>query len=102
MSGLLQPDALAKLPSVASWLQLARPTLARLNATCSEATPLDERLARCVEVNALCQLDNLRAHPAVSAALAKGAINLHAWVYDIGSGKIRSYDETERSFVDLQ
>ncbi len=102
MTGLLQPATLSAVPSVAKWLELGRPSLEVVNQLCSKDAPLDQRLAKTIEVNTLRQLDNLRGHPAVAAALTKGALSLHAWVYHIGSGDITTYDETKHAFVKLE
>ena len=101
MTGLLRPETLADVPSVARWLGHARATLQVVDALFGTRLPLEERLARTIEINALRQLDNLRSHPAVAAALAACRVSLHAWVYDIRSGAVRSYDEKQRTFVEL-
>jgi carbonic anhydrase len=44
----------------------------------TEAAP---RLTATVEENVLVQLENLRTHPSVAAALARDELKLHGWVY---------------------
>ncbi len=102
MNGLLNPASLSTVPSVAKWLELARPSLEVANQLCSKDAPLERRLATTIESNALRQLDNLRGYPAVAAALARGAVSLHAWVYHIGSGAVTAYDEDKQAFVNLE
>ena len=34
------------------------------------------------------QIEHLRTHPSVLAAMTRGALRLHAWVYEIESGKV--------------
>ncbi len=101
MKALLDPSSAASMPSVARWLDLARPARAVVDSMDSEGLGSADRLARTVEVNVLRQLDSLRGHPAVAAALARNAITLHGWVYDIGSGAITSYDPSQKAFVEL-
>lgn len=101
MGGLLDPASLASVPSVAKWLELARPTRAAVDAMYGDELPHAERLARTIEINTLRQLDSLRGHPSVAAALATGAVSLHAWVYDIGTGAVTSYDDGKQAFVEL-
>ena len=48
--------------------------------------PKDEKLEICIEENVLIQIENLRTHPSVLAALASGKLRLHTWVYEIESG----------------
>ena len=38
--------------------------------------------------NAAQQLENLKTHPTVQAALEAGSLKMQAWVYDIGSGAV--------------
>ncbi len=102
MGGLLNPDAVASVPSVAKWLELARPSKQAADALCTSSTSKEERLKLTIEINALRQLDSLRGHPSVAAALAAGKVELHAWVYDIGSGSVRSYDAQQKKYVELK
>ncbi|TNF38590.1 MAG: carbonic anhydrase [Deltaproteobacteria bacterium] len=101
MGGLLAPESLGALPAVASWLRHARSTAACVHATVSEDADHGHRLKVAVETNVLRQLDNLKTHPSVAAALARHAVKLHGWVYDIGTGSIRSYDPDRQTFVEL-
>ena len=39
-----------------------------------------------IKENVLVQLDNLRTHPMVAAALATGRVKLHGWVYQMETG----------------
>lgn len=97
MKGLLDPAAIAdKLPSVKRWLDTARATRAVVDALAPDDP---RRLDVTIEVNAHAQLDNLRTHPAVAAGLSKGTLALHAWVYGIGDGSVRHYDDEARRFV---
>jgi carbonic anhydrase len=49
----------------------------------------------------LVQLDNLRTYPKVAALLAKGALTLHGWIYEIESGQILAYDPQVSHFVPI-
>jgi carbonic anhydrase len=101
MKGVLAPDSLTRVPSVARWLELARPAGQVVDATGGSDLDPSERLARTIEVNALRQLDNLRTHPSVAAALAQGKLTLHAWIYHIGTGAVTCYDDERGRYVDL-
>jgi len=100
MKGLLAPESLTTVPGVAGWLNLARGTREAVNAIHANASK-GERLARTIEMNATMQLDNLRSHPSVAAAIAAGTLSLHAWVYDIGSGAISAADQTQHTFTEI-
>ncbi|MDH5671553.1 MAG: carbonic anhydrase [Myxococcales bacterium] len=94
MKGLLDPASAAHLPRVSAWLAQAESSRRRVS------DDGEGRLARTIEHNVLQQLDNLRTHPCVAGALARNAIELHGWVYDIGSGAIRQYDPACGDFVE--
>jgi carbonic anhydrase len=49
-------------------------------------------MERLIEANVMLQLDHLRTHPSVAGQMARGALALHGWVYDIGSGVVRMHD----------
>lgn len=77
------------------WLSYIRPAL-------TEVTPLnlngEARHRAIVEANVRLQLRNLLTYSCVAAAVAEG-LNLHGWVYDIGSGSLWTYDEAAGRFV---
>jgi carbonic anhydrase len=99
MHGLLEPEALAKLPSVAGWLEYAKEVLPQVPEAGLTA---EQRLAVAVEKNVLVQLENLKTHPAVKAALEARALRLHGWVYHFEKGQVDVYDPLSGRFVPLQ
>jgi carbonic anhydrase len=98
MRGLMRPENLAGLPTVAQWLRHAE--RARF-VTQENYGDLEEpaRLAALTEQNVLAQLDNLRTYPCVASRLLKRELNLHGWVYDIERGVMRAYDALQGRFV---
>ena len=56
MKGLLNPDSVAALPSVARWLEHARSTRVTVDMACTEDTPAKEKLRRTTEINVLHQV----------------------------------------------
>jgi len=87
MAGLIDPDSLSTLPSVARWVAK------------SGADPTGIEVDALIENNVLVQLDDLAKYPSVHRALDADAVTIHGWVYDIGTGGVRTYDGNE--FVDL-
>lgn len=87
------------LPAVASWLAHADAAKA-VNAARTHLTA-HARLEAMVRGNVIAQLTNIRTHPSVALALDQGRMNLHGWVYDIGSGSIDTLDGTTGRFVPL-
>ena len=83
MGGLLNPGSLESLPRVAAWVAHAETT-----AEAVADAAADERLGAAISHNAAQQLENLKTHPTVQAALEAGSLKMQAWVYDIGSGAV--------------
>ena len=100
MKGLMNPAALGEMPSVASWLRHAEATRRLVKAKYPEAAG-DDLLRVMTEENVLTQIENLQTHPAVAVAMAKDALSIHAWIYDIASGDVNSYDVNEGVFKPL-
>jgi carbonic anhydrase len=64
-----------------------------------EAEPSAESLLALTEDNVVAQLKNLRSHPTVAARLEQGDLALHGWVYHIGTGTVRAYNEAIQGFA---
>lgn len=100
MKGLLHPENLSGLPSVASWLNHAQATAWIMKENYSDqGLTEDQLLSITIQENVLAQIDNLKTHPAIAARLARGAINLHAWTYKIETGDIFSYNHEIGQFA---
>ena len=82
MAGLAAPESLEGLPSVARWLEHSE------SLRDAGTDDLDDLIER----NVALQLEHLAAYPTVKAALAENRLELHGWVYDIGSGQVRVFD----------
>lgn len=100
MKGLLQPESLTALPLVADWLKHAEATRRVTLASYPDYADAD-LLNAAIKENVLVQLDNLRTYPAVAARIATGALTLHAWVYEIESGRILAYDPALTRFAPI-
>jgi len=99
-------ERLEELPAVARWLHYAdhaRDAVAREFAHDQSDDPVLEarKLNALVHENVLAQLDNILTHPKVAAAVARKQLRLHGWVYDIGSGRVDTYDARVRKFVPI-
>lgn len=98
MIGLLHPEKVAQFPTVKSWLRHGD---AALSVVRHRGTAPDEPAAlnQLIEENVILQLQHLRTHPSVAGRLADGTLGLSGWVYDIGHGTVRTYDEAQRKFL---
>jgi carbonic anhydrase len=99
MKGILAGEgALDKMPTVKSWLRNAD-AAKRVASTVADGAPA---LQTMTEQNVLSQLQHLRTHPSVAGAMARGALTISGWVYDIASGDVRIYDEAANRFVGVR
>ncbi len=98
MKGLLQPEMVASLPAVSSWLSHAETTRRIVRDNYGHLGG-DRLLTATVEENVLVQLENLRTLPAVASRLVRGDLHLHGMVYKIETGEVFAYDLASGQFV---
>ncbi len=100
MHALLAPEKVADLPSVSGWLSHAEATRNILKENYAHLD--DEAKANvAIQENVLVQLENLKTLPSVASALARGAINLHGWVYKIQTGEVFAFDPEKGQFTPI-
>lgn len=100
MKGLLNLDKLRTMPYVQEWLRYCEPVRGIAHEQLGDLDD-EARLDRTIELNVLEQLSHLGGHPSVAARLESGDLNLHGWVYDIGSGDVRAFDSETGVFASL-
>lgn len=100
MKGLLQPEIIADLPAVASWLSNAETTRRIVRDNYGDLTG-ELLVTATIEENVLVQLEHLRTLPSVASRLVRGDLHLHGWVYRIETGEVFAYDLTCGQFVPL-
>jgi carbonic anhydrase len=92
MRALLTGNGLTEMPNVAAWL---RHSHAAQSVVCN-CFPDDREspaAIRALELeNVVAQLNNLRTHPSVAAALAGGRLALHGWYFDVSKGQVWALD----------
>jgi carbonic anhydrase len=99
MKGLLHPEKVASMKTVASWLhhgETARAVVEAMHGHKAE----DIQLGHLIEQNVVAQMRNVLTHPCVAAAVSMNRLRLHGWVYDIGHGTVHVYDQPAERFVD--
>jgi len=105
MKALLNPETVAKMPTVTSWLKnahaalLVAETLHERDVEEGSERPLLEVLT---EQNVLLQLQHLKTHPSVAGAMAMEQLTISGWVYDIGKGTVRVAEDGEREFTPIE
>ena len=100
MNGLLHPEGLKEMPTMAAWLGHAEATRWIARQKYADLPP-DALLNVTIQENVLIQMENLRTHPAVAAGLAGGKLTLHGWVYKIETGQVFAYDSERGQFLPL-
>src|SRR6185436_4256309 len=100
MKGLLHPEYVAEMPAVADWLKQAEATRRIIRSKYGHLSG-EALLDVAIEENVLMRIENLQTHPAVAVALAPDEVKLHAWIYDIASGEVFSYDACSEQFLPL-
>lgn len=100
MNGVLHPEKVKKLPTVAAWLKHGDLAREIVQQKYPDLSP-EERLPKLTQYNVVAQLDHLRTHPSVAARVAIGKLDLHGWYYHIESGEMEAYDAEQGRFVTL-
>lgn len=98
MAGAMNPEGLESLPHVKRWLGFSKAAVSIADELGQDMND-DDKMSLLIEQNVLLQLQHLRTHPSVAAALAKDEVQLHGWVYDIKTGGMTAYDESQKKFI---
>lgn len=98
VKALMEPESVAALPDVASWLRHAETTRRILQDNYKHLEG-EQLLNAAVQENALVQLEHLRTLPSVASRLVRGDLHLHALVYKIETGDVFAYDRDSSQFV---
>ncbi len=100
MKALLDPESVAAMPTVKSWLRNAHTALSVTDALAGSEGG-EAKLRVLTEQNVLLQMQHVRTHPSVAGAMAKGTLNISGWVYDIAAGEVRICENGESRFTTL-
>ena len=102
MKGLLHPEQLDAIPSVKAWLCHCSAALGVFQATYPPGLSPAAAAKALAQENVVAQLNHLRTHPSVAARMAAGALSLHGWFFDLGSGSIEALDATLNRFLPVE
>lgn len=100
VKGAIDTDKIKTLPHMSDWLAHTMAAVATVQARHNCVT--GEHLSELTEENVILQLRHLATHPAVAAAMATNQLELHGWIYDIGRGDIRVYDQREQQWISVE
>ena len=100
MQAVRTPESTTGMPRVRQWLEHAQAGV-EIVCTCYHHLPAESQAKVLIQENVLVQLEHLRTHPSVAAALASGELRLHAWVYKMETGEVFAYDAAAGQFTPL-
>lgn len=102
MGAILDPSSTDGLPAVKDWLCHAEATARIIKENYSHIVNDQARLTAAVEENVLVQLENLRTHPSVAAAVMRGDVKIHGWVYKFETGQVFAYQPDQGQFLPIE
>lgn len=99
MKGLLNPESVTSMPAVKNWLKNAATAMSVAEALGDKHESAAISMRRVTEQNVLLQIQHLRTHPSVAAAMAREELAVSGWVYEIGTGEVRICEDGVKGFV---
>jgi carbonic anhydrase len=100
MKALLNPEAIAELPTVKVWLRHSELALRIVRDHYPDSDP-DSLLEALIEENVVAQIEHIETHPYVSSQVRRGELAVYGWVYKIRTGEIVGLDPEQGKFVPL-
>jgi carbonic anhydrase len=100
MGGLLALDQLDALPVVQSLL--SKETAADRVREKNPNASAEDLLKYTIQENVLVQIENLKTHPCVTAAIDEGRLSLHGWVYQFETGDVFIHSDRSSSFASVR
>ncbi|MEU6083227.1 carbonic anhydrase [Streptomyces sp. NPDC047108] len=97
VTALVTGADLGGVPAVRGWLERE----ATVTAAAKVPGSGEPDIPRAVQEHILIQLETLRAYPCVSARVADGRLRLHAWFYEVHTGRVTTHDAGSEEFLPL-
>lgn len=104
MQALIEPDSVAKMPTVKSWLHNAHAALSVAETLQGRAagSPNERSIIDVLtEQNVLLQMQHLKTHPSVAGAIARDELTISGWIYNIGTGEVRIAADGQHTFTPI-
>lgn len=83
---------------ISQWMEIAKD--ARTKALKEEVSP-QEREKHCSEYSLMASIHNLQSFPWITQRIKSGNLSLHAWLFDLETGLIKSFNPTEKKFENI-
>ncbi len=98
IKALLDERETETLPNVRTWLRHAQRTREIVKRVYAERTE-EEQWNVAAQENVLVQMEQLQTLPVVSAAIARGELDVHGWMYKFETGEVFAYDDATQQFL---
>lgn len=98
MGALLTPNSMDNMPNVAAWLRHSQAAQHIVSRTLRCDAPKAERHRALAMENVIVQINHLRTHPSVAAALAAGTLTLHGWLFELERGVTLAFNGGTNEF----
>jgi carbonic anhydrase len=85
---------------VGKWMKIAEPVAERVRRDLAHRSSEEQHKA-CELASILQSLDNLLTYPWIKRRVEQGALKLHGWYFDIGSGALMAYSVRQQQFLPL-
>lgn len=92
IKALLGEHAPDRNSHIAQWLAYAEPIIEDIG------TNLQQEIGKAIEQNVLLQHKHLLTYPAVQKPIQEELLQIHDWIYELSSGKIKSYNKANKSW----
>lgn len=100
VQGLLNLENLKSMPSVSGWLGHAE-SARRIVEENYKDVDAEKKLSIAIQENVLCQVENLRTHPAVAVRMSRGDLAIYGWVYKIETGQVFAFSPELGQFTSV-
>jgi carbonic anhydrase len=100
VKGILFPETVASMPTLNRWLQNAQTDLSEEELAATDRTV--NAPVSAVERHVATQVENLRTHPAVSAAIEEGRLEIHGWIYHLEDGAVTCLEASQKQFLHFE
>ncbi|CAP45347.1 carbonic anhydrase [Bordetella petrii] len=85
---------------IGRWMNIAEPARAQVLRQMPQASLAEQRRA-CEQASILVSLRHLESFACVRRQLARGAISLHGWYFDLDAGALQAYSPRADAFLPL-
>lgn len=95
---VLDQEKLNTTSRLGRWVSWIGPALSKVDAL---GLPEEKRYLETIKANVLLQCDNVKSYPEVMQALKEGRLSVHGWLFDLESGDLLEFDDTDGDWQNL-